>query len=246
MRHHSRTRVRLSRPTRRVAPADAPPHGSPRPAMRRCIGRLAPAALAAVTLLLLPSPGLAHHAEWMQGQPFLQGLSMPLHGIDHLCVALAVGLVAAQLDGAALWVVPGLFGLLMLIGGLLNVNGIAMPLLEQGIMASSLILGAMLTRRRPLPILLASVVIGSFAVIQGSALFASAARPSVDWSLLRFSAGCLISALAVLGGGIALGLAFRSARRRSAFRIAGVATMAAGIVVYLSAGANEVVVRLFE
>jgi hypothetical protein len=44
--------------------------------------------------LLIPSAAFAHHAEWMKGKPFIQGLSMPVHGLDHMLVTFAVGLIA--------------------------------------------------------------------------------------------------------------------------------------------------------
>ena len=101
-----------------------------------------PLVVATLLVVLLPSEGHAHHAEWMKGQPFIQGLSMPIHGVDHMLVAVGVGLIAVQLGGSALWWVPSLFGLLMWIGGLLNVHGIAVPPVELGILASILVLGA--------------------------------------------------------------------------------------------------------
>ena len=74
--------------------------------------------------LLIPITAFAHHAEWMKGKPFMQGLSMPVHGLDHMLVTFAVGLIAVQIGGHALWAVPVAFGLLLLLGGVLNVSGI--------------------------------------------------------------------------------------------------------------------------
>jgi len=63
-------------------------------------------------ILLIPSAAFAHHAEWMKGKPFIQGLSMPVHGLDHMLVTFAVGLIAVQIGRHALWAVPVAFGLL--------------------------------------------------------------------------------------------------------------------------------------
>ena len=68
-------------------------------------------------ILLIPSAAFAHHAEWMKGKPFIQGLSMPVHGLDHMLVTFAVGLIAVQIGGYALWAVPAAFSLLLLLGG---------------------------------------------------------------------------------------------------------------------------------
>src|SRR5262249_35730284 len=104
--------------------------------------------LFAALLVLAASPAYAHHAEWMHDRPFVQGLSMPIHGLDHLLVAFAVGLLAARLGGVAAIFVPAAFGVFVAIGGQLNVHGIAVPLVEPAILASILLLGAMLVARR--------------------------------------------------------------------------------------------------
>jgi len=65
----------------------------------------------------MPGVLLAHHAEWMRDKPFVQGLSMPIHGLDHIMVTLAVGLIAAQIGGYALWAIPAGFSLMLLLGG---------------------------------------------------------------------------------------------------------------------------------
>ena len=202
-----------------------------------------PLVIATLVVVLLPSEGHAHHAEWMKGQPFLQGLSMPIHGVDHMLVAVGVGLIAVQLGGSAVWWVPSLFGLLMWIGGLLNVHGIAVPLLEQGMLASILILGAILARRQPVSVFVSLIVVSSLAAIQGNALIE---HTPGDWSVARFSAGCLISALAVLASGMGLGFLLQRLRNRGAVRYAGAAIIATGIVVYLFPSANDVVIRLLE
>ena len=79
-------------------------------------------------LCLLPRAAFAHHAQSMTGHPFVQGLSMPIHGLDHMIVTFAVGLIAVQMGGAALWVLPCAFSLLLLLGGTLNVCGVSVPL----------------------------------------------------------------------------------------------------------------------
>jgi urease accessory protein len=68
-------------------------------------------------ILLIPGAAIAHHAEWMKNKPFIQGLSMPVHGLDHILVTFAVGLIAVQISGSALWAVPTAFSILLLLGG---------------------------------------------------------------------------------------------------------------------------------
>ena len=200
----------------------------------------------AVTLVLLSSPAYAHHAEWMRGEPFVQGLSMPVHGIDHLAVAFAVGMLAAEIAGPAGWAAALLFGACVWIGGVFNVYGMALPLVEQAILASTIVLGAMLVARRAMPAWLALAAGAAMGAVQGSALFDLPAQPSPEWSLTRFSSGCLISALAVMAAGAAASRLLRRTAKGTALSYAGAAVAAVGIVAYLVPAANEAFIRLLE
>ena len=120
--------------------------------------------------LLIPSAAFAHHAEWMKDKPFIQGLSMPVHGLDHLMVTFAVGLIAVQIGGYALGAVPAAFSLLLLLGGAMNVSGILVPFAEHATFASIIVLGGLLAYRRRLPLLLGLAVVAFFALFHGAAL----------------------------------------------------------------------------
>src|SRR5215471_2801303 len=120
--------------------------------------------------LLIPSAAFAHHAEWMKDKPFIQGLSMPVHGLDHLLVTFAVGLIAVRIGGYALWTVPAAFSFLLLLGGIMNVSGIAVPFAEHAIFASIIVLGGLLAYRRQLPLLVGLAVVAFFAMFHGIAL----------------------------------------------------------------------------
>jgi urease accessory protein len=204
-----------------------------------------PLVVATLLVVLLPSESHAHHAEWMKNQPFVQGLSMPVHSVDHMLVPLGVGLVAVQLGGAALLGIPSLFGLLMWIGALLNSHGVAVPLLEQGMLASMLVLGAILARRHRVSFFGALIAVSISAAIQGYALLGSTPPASVNW-LVRFSAGCVISAVALLGSGMGFGLLLQRLRSGEALRYAGGAIITTGVVLYLFPSANDAVLRLLE
>src|SRR5260370_34331700 len=102
---------------------------------------------------LMPSVLFAHHAEWMKDKPFVQGLSMPVHGLDHMMVTIAVGLVAVQIGGSAIWAVPAAFSLLLLLGGVMNVSGLAIPFVEHAIFASIILLGGLFAYRKRRPLL---------------------------------------------------------------------------------------------
>src|SRR5260221_8588180 len=141
-------------------------------------------------ILLIPSAAFAHHAEWMKDKPFIQGLSMPVHGLDHMLVTFAVGLIAVQIGGYALWAIPAAFSMLLLLGGVMNVSGVAIPFAEHVIFASMIVLGGLLAYRKQLPLLVGLTVVGFFAIFHGVALVGEG--PHNAWFLL-FAAGCLIA-----------------------------------------------------
>src|SRR5262245_65992377 len=98
--------------------------------------RLSRLVISMLGILLIPGAANAHHAEWMKDKPFIQGLSMPVHGLDHLLVTFAVGLIAVRIGGYALWTVPAAFSFLLLFGGIMNVSGLAVPVAGRAIFAS--------------------------------------------------------------------------------------------------------------
>ncbi len=71
-----------------------------------------------ILALLLPSLALAHggHEQALLSVGVAQGFLHPLLGIDHLIALLAVGVLAARLEGKQKWMVPLSFMALMLAG----------------------------------------------------------------------------------------------------------------------------------
>ena len=193
--------------------------------------------------LLVPSAAFAHHAEWMKGKPFIQGLSMPVHGLDHMLVTFAVGLIAVQIGGYALWAVPAAFSLLLLLGGVMNVSGIAIPFAEHAIFASIIVLGGLLAYRRQLPLLVGLAVVGFFAIFHGVALVGEG--PHNGWFLV-FAAGCLIAAWAVLGSGMALGLLLKRLNQTQAIRYGGWAMIGAAALIAVFPSLNDVIIHFLE
>lgn len=193
--------------------------------------------------LLIPGAAFAHHAEWMKGKPFIQGLSMPVHGLDHVLVTFTVGLIAAQIGSCALWAVPVAFSLLLLLGGVMNVSGVAVPFAEHAIFASIIVLGGLLTFRRQIPLLAGLAVVAFFGIFHGVALVGEG--PHNGWFFL-FAAGCLIAAWAVLGGGMAAGLLLKRYNQGQAIRYAGWVMIGAAALLGFFPGLNDVIIRLLE
>ena len=201
-----------------------------------------PASIAAL-LLAAPSLAQAHHAEFMRDKPLLQGLSMPIHGLDHMFVTIAVGLIAAQLTGRARWIVPGVFTLAILLGGMLNIFGIPVPLAEHAILASIAIFGALLAWKSRVPVLLTVGMVGLFAIFHGTALIAN---DGYIFNFPVFIAGCLVSALALQAAGFGAGLLMKHATQAPIHRYAGFALIALAVIVGLFPAANNVVINLIE
>jgi urease accessory protein len=193
--------------------------------------------------LLIPSAAFAHHAEWMKGKPFIQGLSMPVHGLDHMLVTFAVGLIAVQIGGYALWAVPAAFSLLLLLGGVMNVSGIAMPFAEHAIFASIIVLGGLLAYRKQLPLLVGLAVVAFFAMFHGIALVGEA--PHNAWFFV-FAVGCLVAAWAVLGSGMAVGLLLKRFNQAQAIRYAGWAMIGTAALIAIFPGLNDVIIHFLE
>jgi urease accessory protein len=191
----------------------------------------------------IPGSLLAHHAEWMKDKPFVQGLSMPIHGLDHMMVTLAVGLMAIQMGGYALWIVPAAFSLLLLMGGVMNVMGFAFPFADQAIYASIIVLGGLLAYQRQLPLLLPLAAVAFFALFHGVALVGEGARNG--WFFV-FAAGCLIAAWAVLGVGMALGWLLKRINQSGAIRWAGWSMIVAALIIALFPKVNDVIIHFLE
>ena len=187
-----------------------------------------------------------HHAEVMEGHPLIQGLSMPLHGLDHMLMAIAVGIIAIQLGGRALWMVPVGFSVVLLTGGLLNLNGISVPLIEQMILASLILAAAQLSLKNRLP---AAVIVALFSllgVFHGQALIQPLLGASLG-DLLLFTGGCVLSALLLVFSGVGIGfLLKRTARERNLFPIAGAALAMSALVIVLIPEANGLLITVFE
>ena len=99
----------------------------------------------------------------------MAGFTHPVGGLDHVLAMIAVGVLAAQQGGRALWSIPLAFVAMMLVGGAVGVAGIAVPFVEQGIMGSIIVMGVVVALGRAMPMPLAMAMVGLFAVFHGHA-----------------------------------------------------------------------------
>ncbi len=121
-----------------------------------------------ILFLTAPEFAMAHSGEGPIGG-FISGFTHPLFGWDHVVAMVAVGLWGAFLGRPAIWVLPIVFPLIMVVGGILGILGIEIPAVETGIAASAVVLGLLVALTIRLPIYVAMVVVAVFAIFHGHA-----------------------------------------------------------------------------
>ena len=183
-----------------------------------------------VVWFLLADPALAHEQQVIRFGSFLGGFTHPVLGLDHFLAMVSVGIVSAMLGGGAIWVIPGLFVVMMTVGGLLGRFdlGLGMGIIEAGIGVSVVLLGAAIAADRALPVkavMGAVVFFGAFHGYAHGVEIPSVARPGLY--ILGFLSGTIIiHLLGVLIGEIAK----RYARGRIVLRILGGLSAVIGVL----------------
>lgn len=127
--------------------------------------------MAALAWAAFAQPVAAHENEVIRFGSFLGGVTHPVLGPDHLLAMLSVGIVSTQIGGRAILTVPATFVTFMAIGGAFGIlfGGIPMALIEFGIAASVLVLGAVIAGGRRLPVLVAMGAVAIFGSMHGYA-----------------------------------------------------------------------------
>jgi len=175
--------------------------------------------------LAIPSPAFAHIIPGTTAS-FSAGIAHPFSGLDHITVMLAVGLWAGLQGGRALWVWPGTFVGVMLIGGVLGMGHVTLPFVEPGILASVVALGLMVAMAVKLPIVVGAAIIGAFALLHGHAHGSELAQTV---NSLEYMIGFAVATAGPHALGVVVALTLQRVALRSAVRLAGVACIAVGI-----------------
>ena len=183
------------------------------------------AVMGLVLALLWPTQALAH-IRGGETAGLLSGLQHPVSGLDHVLAMVAVGLWGAQLGAPAVWLLPVTFPMVMAVGGMLGLMGVALPGIEIGIAVSAIILGVMVGGEVRPPLWLAAVLVGFFAIFHGHA---HGAELPAGADALLFSIGFVVATGLLHAVGIGIGLAYRWPVGQVALRLAGAAIAVAGI-----------------
>lgn len=157
--------------------------------------------LAAISLLLIANPALAHHpfegktpSNFFEG--FLSGIGHPIIGLDHLAFVIAIGLLAAIKPKAIL--IPAAFVLATLAGTGIHLLSLNLPAAEFFISASVLIFGIILAMKDS-PNSIAIAALGAIAGLfhgyaYGEAIVGAQMTPLIAY-LLGFAVIQLVIAL---------------------------------------------------
>ncbi len=105
--------------------------------------------LMAVAALTMPTLAMAHPGH---GGGLLDGLTHPLTGWDHLLAMVAIGMLAAQMKGRALWALPAAFVAALAVGGVMGLAEVTVGPVEAVIAASLVVMGSLLALRKALPL----------------------------------------------------------------------------------------------
>ena len=155
----------------------------------------------ASALALVPSLAAAHTGVG-DTAGFAHGFEHPITGLDHVLAMVMVGVLAFQLSGRALWLVPITFVAVMALGGALGVAGVNVPFVEIGIALSVVVLGAMVALGVKSPVPVAMVLVGFFAVFHGHAHGAEMPETSAG---LAYGVGFMLATALLHTAGIAVG-----------------------------------------
>src|SRR4051794_17979479 len=183
--------------------------------------------LTATALVLVPTVAFAHPAIG-DVAGLAHGFAHPMSGVDHVLAMVAVGLLAAQLGGRALWLVPVSFVSVMAAAGALGMDGVQIPFAEIGIGISIVVLGLLVATRLQLPTVLAMGVVGLFAIFHGHV---HGTEMPADAAGLAYGAGFLAATALLHACGIAIGLGLGRAQGagRRAAQLGGATMAVAGV-----------------
>ena len=126
------------------------------------------AQLTCLAVCLIPTAALAHVGVGTAGG-LAHGFMHPVSGLDHQLAMVLVGILAFQLGGRALWLVPLAFVSAMAFGGVLSALAAPVPFVEIGIALSVILLGAGVALGIKPPAAVAVAVVGLFAIFHGHA-----------------------------------------------------------------------------
>lgn len=183
--------------------------------------------LAATAVALLAAGQAQAHAPGAAVGGLPAGFAHPFLGVDHLLAMVAVGLLAVQQQGRAVWALPLTFVLGMAGGTALGLWGLGGAPVELGVAGSVVLLGGLVAWGKRLPLGSATGLVAVLAAFHGHA---HGLEMPAEASALAYGLGVLIGTALLHAAGVAAarGLSGRAWALRgvgSAFAAAGVVLM---------------------
>ena len=178
-----------------------------------------------LALAVLPDLAFAHTGIGTTAA-FDAGITHPFSGIDHMLAMVAVGLWAGLRGGRALWLWPACFVGAMVGGGVLGIEGVPLPFVEQGIIASIVLLGLAVALAASAPLAVGATLIAAAGIMHGHA---HGAEIPADANGLHYALGFVIATSLLHAGGVAVTMLAVRYGRPIVIRAAGVLTAVAGL-----------------
>lgn len=163
--------------------------------------RIAMRLILLAVLAMLPAEAMAHTGHGA-AVGLSHGIMHPLGGLDHILAMVLVGILASQMGGRAVWLLPASFMGAMALSGILGMTGIAVPFVEQGIILSIIVLGAAVAFGFATSVPVAALVVGLFAVFHG---YAHGAEMPETADGLAYGVGFLAATALLHAAGIGIG-----------------------------------------
>ena len=160
------------------------------------------------------------------------GLGHPFIGTDHLLAMLAVGIWAYQLGGSAVWKIPLVFVLTLLIGTSLGLAGLGLPYIEPMIAASLMVFGLMIAMKSRVMPVAASALVGLFAVFHG---YAHGIEMPLAASPLAYITGFTLATIGLHALGLLLGYAIQRSAKTLLLRVGGLGLAGTGLLFLVGA-----------
>lgn len=217
------------------------------PVKNRTQSRIAKLASIASVAAATPS-ALAHHAEWMSDSPALQGLSMPVHGLDHLLLSLTVGFLSVKLSGRKGLVIAGIHTAGLAFGALVNFAGSESPALTYGIPTLAAIVSVLLMLRKTgAPITLAICgLVTLFAGLCNAGAMVAGVRDAGGATSGLFIGSTLIACGIVTALGACIGSSLNLEGKPHHSTVAAAILLALTAASVLSPDLNEAIIRFLE
>ncbi|WP_052384848.1 HupE/UreJ family protein [Cobetia amphilecti] len=195
--------------------------------------RLSWMAISLFGLLLVMFSGVAQaHVDTDSVGGFAAGFLHPLTGLDHFTAMVAVGLWGVILGRPATWLLPVVFPMIMALGSVVGIVGLALPGIEIGIALSALVLGAFIVWRVALPLWLACLVVSVFAICHG---YAHGAELPLASDPFAFAMGFMLATGSLHAAGIGVGVVAERFRQGVLLRVLGAVTALLGVYFLLEA-----------